>query len=102
MGAVVIDLIGMLSLVFVIAILTLTIHKVRAENAKLKKQIHHARTMILEDRQWLGHNKIARAICTRHANLLHTAWRAMVHQDQSNFRKEIGLEPDFKNEGKNV
>lgn len=60
-----------------------------------ERQLEHLRNLILEDWRWLAHDPVADALTTRYKRALSADWYRMVHEDSGNFRRRIGIEPDY-------
>lgn len=56
-------------------------------------QLEHLRQMVLLDHQWLAHDKTADALTARYMAALAPDWFQRTHEDTSNFRQRIGLNP---------
>jgi hypothetical protein len=63
---------------------------------QLENQITHLRLMIQNDHRWLAHNPVADALTARYLAALDPDWTSKVHHDSAVFRRENGLEPDYK------
>lgn len=56
-------------------------------------QMEHLRQLVMADHRWLAHDKTAAALTERYLAALAHDWFRRVHEDPSNFRQRIGLNP---------
>lgn len=56
-------------------------------------QMEHLRNLVMADHRWLAHDKTADALTERYLAALAPDWFRRVHEDPSNFRQRIGLNP---------
>lgn len=58
-----------------------------------REQVYHAFQLTKEDKEWLGHDKKMRAVCTRHCIALTDYWHTTSFRRIGDFRDELGLNP---------
>jgi len=56
-------------------------------------QMEHLRNLVMTDHRWLAHDKTADALTERYLAALAPDWFRRVHEDASDFRQRIGLNP---------
>lgn len=61
-----------------------------------KRQFEHLRSLILDDWRWLAHDPVADALTTRYRRALSANWYKLEHENVSDFRKRLGLDPHAK------
>lgn len=69
----------------------------RKWNAEL--QLYHLRIEVMSDLRWLGHDPIARELTERYLKMLDDKWEQLSVENISDFRRRIGLDPNYNRKG---
>lgn len=73
------------------------IQKIKAFWLKRKwndeKKIYHLQLMLIQDKQWLSHNPIARELTQRYLSRLSEDWYTQCYESTDDLRDRLGLNP---------
>lgn len=62
------------------------------------QQFEHLRMAIMTDWRWLAHDPVASELTERYRQMLREDWYTVPHEDTPQFRRRIGLEPNYTKE----
>lgn len=61
-----------------------------------KRHLQFIRTQVMQDWRWLAVDPVGKAITDRYEKLTASDWYKLDHEPIEQFRKRIGMEPNYK------